>query len=139
MNRDRLAEQLIRDEGLRLKPYLDTVKKLTIGVGRNLSDRGITQAEAMMLLNYDMDVADLDCRANFPWFDTIDDVRQGVLVNMCFNLGISRLLKFKNTLALVQAHEYDKASIQMLQSLWAEQVGDRALRLAEQMRTGRWV
>jgi len=139
MNRDRLVDQLIRDEGLRLKPYTDTVGKLTIGVGRNLTDRGITQTEAIAMLNRDIDVADLECRANLPWFDTLDVVRQGVLVNMAFNLGISRLLKFVNTLALIKAHDYEAASIQMLQSLWAEQTGNRALRLAQQMRTGEWV
>ncbi len=139
MNRDRLTEQLIRDEGMRLKPYQDTVGKWTIGVGRNLTDRGITQTEAIAMLNRDIDVADLECRANLPWFDTLDQVRQGVLVNMAFNLGISRLMQFKNTLALVQAHDYEAASIQMLQSKWAEQVGNRALRLADQMRRGVWV
>jgi lysozyme len=138
VDRERLTEQLIRDEGLRLKPYTDTVGKLTIGVGRNLTDRGITQTEALYLLNNDMDVADLDCRALLPWWDPIDPVRQGVLVNMCFNLGADRFKKFVNTLALVQAHDYERASIQMLQSLWAEQVGDRALRLADQMRSGQW-
>jgi lysozyme len=114
------------------------VGKLTIGVGRNLTDRGITQTEAINMLQRDIDVADLECRANLPWFDTLDEVRQGVLVNMAFNLGISRLMKFTNTLALIQAHDYEKASIQMLQSLWAEQTGDRALRLADQMRSGQW-
>jgi lysozyme len=138
VDRERLTEQLIRDEGLRLKPYKDTAGKLTIGVGRNLTDRGVTQTEAIYLLNNDMDVADLDCRALLPWWDTIDPVRQGVLVNMCFNLGADRFKKFVNTLALVQAHDYERASIQMLQSLWAEQVGDRALRLADQMRSGQW-
>jgi len=138
VNRDRLVEQLIRDEGMRLKPYTDTVGKLTIGVGRNLTDRGITQSEAIALLEHDIDGAELDCRANFPWFDALDLVRQAVLINMVFNMGIKRVLKFPNTLKLMEARQDEAVPIQMLQSLWAEQVGDRALRLAEQWRTGLW-
>jgi len=138
VNRDRLVEQLIRDEGMRLKPYTDTVGKITIGCGRNLTDRGITQTEAIALLEHDIDGAELDCRAHFPWFDSLDLVRQAVLVNMVFNMGIKRVLKFPNTLKLMEARQDEAVPIQMLQSLWAEQVGDRALRLAEQWRTGLW-
>jgi len=139
MQRDRLQDQLIRDEGLRLKPYTDTVGKLTIGVGRNLTDRGITQTEAFYLLDRDIDLADLDCRARLPWFDTLDEVRQAALVNMCFNLGINRLMKFKHTLECIKHGDYEQASVAMLESLWAQQTGDRSLRLAEQIRTGKWV
>ena len=138
MDRERLTEQLIRDEELRLKLYKCTSGKWTIGVGRNLEDRGITQSEAIYLLNNDIDIADLDCRALLPWWDTIDPVRQGALTNMCFNMGADRFKKFKKMLALMQQHDYEAASVESLQSLWADQVGDRALRIADQIRSGQW-
>jgi lysozyme len=138
MDRERLKEQLIRDEGLRLKPYTDTVGKITIGVGRNLTDRGITQHTALAMLDEDIDIAEVGCRARLPWFTTLHPVRQAVLVNMAFNMGIVRLMKFKDTLTLAPLHDHDATAIAMLESLWAEQVGDRALRLAEQWRTGEW-
>lgn len=145
VNRDRLREQLKRDEGTgtvkdgRLMPYVDTVGKVTIGWGRNLTDRGVSFVEAENMLDHDIDVAIRDCSAKFPWFASLDPVRQGVLVNMCFNMGLTRLLQFRNTLKLIEKGQYEHAAIQMLQSKWADQVGDRALRLAEQMRSGRWV
>lgn len=137
LNRVRL--QLIHDEGLRLKPYKDTVGKLTIGVGRNLDDRGITQVEAMYLLDNDIRNAISDCVVRFQQtFLDLDPPRQAVLVNMCVNLGIARLAGFKKTLAAIKAKDYEGAAIEMLSSVWADQVGDRALRLADQMRLGEW-
>ena len=136
MNRDVLKKQLVDHEGLRLKPYKDTVGKLTIGVGRNLDDRGIAEAEAMYLLENDIDecVAHLD--KALPWWGDLTPARQHVLLDMCFNLGIGRLLGFKNTLREVQEGNYDAAADNMLVSLWARQVGRRAQRLATMMREG---
>lgn len=137
---DRLRHQLVRDEGLRLKPYKDTVGKLTIGVGRNLDDRGITQTEAMYLLDNDIHEAMTELTVRYAhWFPTLDPARQGALINMCINLGIKRLMGFKDTLAYFRDGNYERAAVEMLDSTWAEQVGDRALRLAEQVRTGRWI
>lgn len=144
MSRERLRAQLKRDEGTgrvkdgRLMPYVDTVGKVTIGWGRNLTDRGISYAEAEELLDNDIDIAIRECIAKFHWFPALDPVRQAVIVNMCFNLGMSRLLKFPNTLQSIATGKYEEAAIQMLQSKWADQVGARALRLAEQMRSGAW-
>lgn len=135
---DQLRQQLRRDEGLRLKPYTDTVGKLTIGVGRNLTDRGISDDEALQLLDNDIAICIGELRSNFPWFDRLDEPRQGVLVNMCFNLGIVKLSKFGTTLGLIRTGDYEQASVTMLQSRWAQQVGNRALRLSEQMRVGAW-
>lgn len=136
MNRDALANQLLVDEGLRLKPYKDTVGKWTIGVGRNLDDVGISKSEAMMLLGADIDkvVAQLD--AALPWWRRMTEARQNVVANMAFNLGINGLLGFKNTLASMQAGDYKAAAAGMLASKWASQVGDRAKRLADIMREG---
>ena len=133
-----LIEQLKRDEGLRLKPYRDSVGKLTLGYGRNLDDEGITQAEAEYLLNNDVIDAASHLHSFLPWTDSLDEVRRGVLINMAFNMGIYSLLKFKSTLGFVEAGEYGKAANSMLASLWATQVGPRAHRLALQMETGVW-
>ena len=130
MNDHRLAKQLIQDEGLRLSPYRCTAGKLTIGVGRNLDDRGITEAEAMMLLGNDIKRVWSELVLSLPWvMDAPEDVQE-VLANMCFNLGLSGLLKFKQTLGYLEAGEYRKASEEMIRSTWAKQVGQRAVRLS---------
>jgi lysozyme len=136
MDRDVLTAELIRDEGVRLKPYRDTVGKLTIGVGRNLDDVGITLAEAMVLLGHDITWAVHELETALPWFKDLDPVRQRVLCNMCFNLGLARLLGFRNTLAAVARGDYTQAAIEMMDSKWATQVGDRAKRLAKMMEQG---
>ncbi len=136
MNLLKLTDELLRDEGLRLKPYTCTAGKLTIGVGRNLTDRGITKTEAMLMLAHDIDDCCDDLDRALPWWRTLDPVRQRVLANMCFNLGLAKLLTFKNTLAAVEAGDYLRAADGMRASLWARQVGQRAERLAQMMATG---
>ena len=136
MNKQRLSEQLKVHEGLRLKPYKDTVGKWTIGIGRNLEDKGITEQEALFMLNNDVDYFHDKIKKEINWFWALDDVRQNVLVNMAFNLGVSGLLTFKNTLSLISFNRYEEAAEEMLNSKWARQVGYRAEELAEQMRTG---
>lgn len=130
-----LTHQLILHEGLRLKPYLDTVGKWTIGVGRNLTDVGISDAEASLLLEHDLHRCLEDCET-FLWFHSLDPIRQRVIVDMRFNLGAAGLRKFTNTLAAVARGDYDAAATGMMKSLWARQVKRRAVRLAEMMRTG---
>lgn len=134
--RDRLIRHLIRDEGLRLKPYKDTVGKTTIGIGRNLDDVGISEGEARALLENDIDRAEDDLDRSLPWWRGLDGVRQEVLVNMAFNLGIGGLLGFKNTLASVKAGLWVNAARGMRASRWARQVGKRAERLASAMESG---
>lgn len=135
---DDLKEQLIRDEALRLKPYRCSENKLTIAVGRNLDDNGITEAEAMYLLDNDLKRVVSELTTALPWIEQLSIVRASVLINMCFNLGIKRFLRFKKTLKYVSEGDYINASIEMLDSRWAEQVGKRATRLSEQMRSGTW-
>ena len=131
-----LRRQLVRDEGVRLKPYLDTIAHITIGVGRNLSANGITHEEAQLMLEHDIDQCEKQMRFLLPWAEKLDPVRYRVLMNMGFNLGIEGLLAFKNMLACLKVGEYTSAALNMLDSRWAEQVGARATRLAEAMRTG---
>ncbi|WP_237575959.1 glycoside hydrolase family protein [Mycetohabitans sp. B8] len=130
-----LLSELSRDEGRRLKPYLDTVGKTTIGVGRNLTDVGIADSECDLLLENDVlrSVTWLD--RHLPWWRSLDAVRQRVIINMAFNLG-DKLLTFANTLAAMQRGDYAAAADGMLASKWATQVGTRAHRLASLMRTG---
>lgn len=132
----RLADQLALHEGRRLKPYVDTVGKLTIGVGRNLTDRGISLSESNVLLHNDIDVVIHQLNEKLPWWKKMNRVRRLVLADMCFNLGIGRLLLFENTLAAMRRGDYELAATEMLSSKWAKQVGSRATRLSEMMRTG---
>lgn len=135
-DRQKLIQQLRRHEGERLKPYRCTAGKLTIGVGRNLDDRGITAEESAYLLSNDIDRVWTELKARIPWMTGLSDVRQRVLLDMAFNLGIDGLMKFRNTLATIQAGNYQKAGEMMLDSAWAAQVGMRAQRLSRMMQTG---
>jgi len=135
MNHDILANQLIYHEGLRLKPYKDTVGKLTIGIGRNLTNVGISEVEARFLLENDVTNIIKQLDNSIPWWRDQSEVRQHVLLDMAFNLGIAGLLQFKNTLIMIQYGNYELAAKGMLQSKWATQVGKRAIRLSEMMKT----
>lgn len=135
-DRQRLIAQLVADEGLRLFPYVDTVGKLTIGCGRNLSDVGISNAEAMTLLDHDVDACITDLAGSFPWFVKLDAVRQRVIVNMRFNLGPAGFRSFKRMVHAVALGQYALAAEHMRGSKWASQVKGRAYRLAQAMETG---
>ncbi len=134
---NRIKAQLVRHEGLRLKPYRCTAGKLTIGIGRNLDDRGISQKEAYAMLERDIQDCDQWLIDEIPdVYKKLDEVRQSVLLNMCFNLGIKGLMEFKNTLAFIKAGDWERAANGMLASKWAKQVGRRAIELSELMRKG---
>jgi len=133
-----LIEQLKRHEGFRSKPYLCTAGKLTIGYGRNLDDVGISKTEAEYLLKRDIQKCIEQLHARFPVVERLDTVRFDCLINMCFNLGISRLAKFKKMWEAIENNEYKRASEEMLDSKWANQVGVRAQELAYQMLTGKY-
>ena len=131
----KLVENLKRHEGLRLKPYLCSEGKITIGFGRNLEDMGISEKEAEMLLMSDIErcYEELDV---FSWFHDLDQVRQEAMVNMLFNLGLPTFLEFKRTLKFMAEGAYSQAAAEMLDSKWANQVGDRAKELAYMVETG---
>lgn len=133
-----LVEQLKRDEGIRKFPYLDTVGKSTIGVGRNLDDVGLSPDEIDLLLENDIKNATDSLEAAFPWSMGLDDVRKAALVNMTFNMGIGGLSGFRNFLAKMQAGDYASAAVEMMDSRWAQQVGSRANRLSIQIESGQW-
>jgi lysozyme len=136
MNRTVLKVLLVRHEKLMLKPYTDTAGKLTIGVGRNLTDDGITEAEAGVLLDNDIATAILDLRLTVLPFSTLSDNRQHALIDMMLNLGRTRFSKFDKMIAALNALDFSKAADEMLESLWAREVGDRAKELAKMVREG---
>lgn len=135
---NKLIEQLKRHEGVELKPYKDTVGKWTIGVGRNLDDIGISEQEAEMLLLNDIKEAERQLIATMPWTQELDEVRFSALLNFVFNVGIGTASKFVNAMALLKARNYDMAADEFLNSRWAKQVGQRAIEVTEQIRTGEW-
>lgn len=131
MNIDRLREMLIQHEGIRYKPYTDMVGKLTIGVGRNLTDLGIDRSEVEFLLDNDIKRTLGNLQARLPWYKTLSEDQQLVIADMCFNLGLQGLLGFKDFLGWLKEGDYQNARAAMLNSKWALQVGQRALELAQ--------
>lgn len=131
-----IRDLLIQHEGLRLRPYKDTVGKLTIGVGRNLDDVGISDVEAYIMLDNDIKKVKDQVFATLPWAFKLDEPRQAVILSMAFNMGLAGLLAFKNMLGAVETGNYSDAAKHMLDSKWAVQVGNRATYLSKIMETG---
>jgi len=129
-------QMLIRHEGLELKPYKCTAGKLTIGVGRNIEDMGITEDEAIYMLRNDVARFAAELAQAKPIVKTLDDVRYYVLLNMAFNLGINRLLKFKKMWEAIEDNRFVDASLEMQDSRWCEQVKGRCSELAALMESG---
>jgi lysozyme len=119
-----------------LAPYQDSAGKLTIGYGRNLDDNGISEKEAEILLEHDLAAASQDIVSVFPEFETYSESRKTALADMMFNLGRPRLLGFTNMISAVKSGDWKLAGAEMLDSRWATQVGPRARKLAESVRTG---
>lgn len=130
-----IEEQLILHEGLRLKPYKCPAGYLTIGVGRNLETKGISREEALFLLRNDIKEVE-QALSKYDWYTKLDPIRQKVLIDMCFNLGLAGLLQFRRMITALISGDYETAADEMLASKWAQQVGARAQRLARMMRTG---
>ena len=152
---EHLLDQLKRHEGFRKRVYLDTCTppKPTIGYGYNLEanplhlssleisqahTKGINQVEAERLLKLMITQCRHQLEVTLPFFSKLDTVRQDVLINMCFNIGLAGLLKFKKSLLLIEAGEYSTASVELLNSKWSKDVGNRALELSTQMKKGEY-
>ncbi len=144
-------------EGLRLQVYKDTLGIDTVGIGRNLEDRGITkeeldwmdiptidhvyewgitEADAVYLATNDVQIVEEELVRAHPCVDRLDSVRQLILVDMAFNMGVPRLCKFKKMWAAVEAEDFPTAAKEMLDSRWAKQVKGRATKLANAMHNG---
>lgn len=152
-----LLEELVKHEGLRLQVYQDTLGIDTIGIGRNLKDRGIskeeldeldiptidhvyeygiTEADAMFLAENDVQIVEEELLRAHPCVEELDAVRQLVLVDMAFNMGVPRLCKFKKMWNAVHEKKFDIAAKEMLDSRWANQVKSRSVKLANAMHNG---
>lgn len=134
----KLEDQLIKHEGYRQFPYHDTVGKLTIAIGRNLDDVGISSEEAKYLLKNDIQKCIKQLNDGFYWFSDLGLVRQDALINMCFNLGFTRLNGFRNMLLAFAEGDYDEAAKQALDSKWATQVGKRSQDIAYMIKEGEY-
>lgn len=149
-----LCTRLKTEEAFRDKPYFDCCGKpfrecacdpqgkLTLGYGRNLEDVELSTYESELLLVNDIYRAVVKCRMMLPFFDRLDLPRQVVLADMCFNMGIGSkddgtgLLGFHKMLSAVSLRDFVRAADEMTHSKWARQVGARATRLAQVMKTG---
>lgn len=147
-----ISHLLTADEGMRLFPYLDccgqpwrkcqcsvTKKgKLTIGIGRNLDDVGITESEAKFLLDNNIASSTIEIERSFgSWFSKLNSARKIVVVSMVFNIGITGFKTFQKMIKSIQSGDFNSAANQMMSSKWATQVGYRAVRLSEMMRSGK--
>ena len=155
--KEHLLQELVKHEGLRLQVYQDTLGIDTIGIGRNLKDRGIskeeldeldiptidhvyeygiTEADAMLLAENDVQIVEEELLRAHPCVEDLDAVRQLVLVDMAFNMGVPRLCKFKKMWNAVHEKKFDIAAKEMLDSRWANQVKSRSVKLANAMHNG---
>jgi len=132
-----LEDMLIRHEGLRLKPYHCTAGKLTIGIGRNIEDIGISEDEAMVLLENDIERCKNEL-AQFHFYGSIGEAREAALIDMLFNIGLTRFRTFEKMLHALDRYDFETAAKEMKDSRWYHQVGTRSRRLVEMMRSNEW-
>ena len=141
MKRELIA-QLKVDEGVEPCAYQDHLGFWTVGVGRLIDKRkpgaGLRPSEIDFLLQNDVDDRIDQLTRRLQWFQNLDDARKGVLLNMAFQMGVDGLLGFKNTLKLIEDGHYPEAAEAMMQSKWAQQMPNRAKKMALQMETGKW-
>ena len=133
INEDRLIKQLLVHEGLKLQPYYCTSDKLTIGVGRNLQDIGISEDEAEYLLRNDIDRCISQCETAFEWYEEAPEMVQEAVINLVFNMGLSKFKAFKLTIGHLEAGRYELAGAELLNSRYAQQVGQRSIDVANQI------
>ena len=153
---DEFVEMVAKHEGVVLEPYRDILGISTIGIGRNLEDGGITDAEleyigktledilkvgltreeAYYLCRNDISNVEKELLERKPVVNQLDHVRQMVCVDMGFNMGVPRLMKFVKMWGAIEVGDFYEASEQMLDSRWAKQVGKRSEHLAQMMRAG---
>jgi lysozyme len=136
MNVQKAKELLTLHEARRNRLYKCSQGYNTIGIGHNLDANPISERAIDVIFEDDLNSVLNDLTKNLPWWRNLSEDRQLVLVDMCFNLGIGKLLGFKNTLKAVEEGRYEDAAVGMGQSLWATQVGNRAIRLINMMRKG---
>lgn len=135
----RLLETLKRHEGVRYYVYRDHLGYETIGVGRCINRAvglGLSPDEVEYLLINDVQRCIEELDGAFDWFKDLDEVRREAIINLCFNLGLTKLRKFVNALEAMKQRNYNKAATEFLNSKWANQVGERSREVAHMIRTG---
>lgn len=134
-----LRQRISLHEGKSPYAYKDSLGYFTIGIGRVCDERlhqGLSEQEMQMLLENDISNAKADLLP-YTWYQTLDEVRRGVLIELNFNIGLTHLLEFKNMIAALSMLDYEKAANEMLDSLWAKQVGPiRSQDMVKRLRTG---
>lgn len=136
-----LREMLKRHEGVKAHAYKCTAGKITVGVGRNIdSDGGIglSDEEIDFLLDNDIVRCIQELNGVFPWFNSLDTVRSDAIIDICFNLGLPRLMLFQKAIKAMKAGDYETAADEFFDSRWAKQVGNRAIEICEMIRTGKY-
>ena len=136
MNKNRFIKQMRFHEGVRNKVYKDHLGIETIGVGRNLVDRGLSDEEVDYLLTNDITIVEHELDNGLSWWRDLDEVRQRALADLAFNMGLPRLHGFVKMLDALQRRDYHAAADELLDSKYAKQVGERSNRVAEMIRTG---
>ena len=137
----RLTEMLIKHEGSKSHAYMCTANKVTVGVGRNIDPEGgigLTKDEISFLLKNDIERVEDELSRRLPWILELSDVRIDALIDICFNLGLPRFLKFAKALDALEQREYDLAADEFMDSRWAKQVGQRAITVSNMIRTGEY-
>lgn len=132
---DALREEIEIDEGRSGTIYQCTSLKWTVGVGHNIEDNPLPDEVIDLLFEMDVAQSIAECE-RFEWYNTLDSVRQRVIVNMVFNMGLPTVLKFRMMIAAIRIGDYLEAAAQMMDSKWYRQVGARAERLCQMMETG---
>ncbi len=136
----KLVAQLKRHEGVKSHAYKCTANMITVGVGRNIDENGgigLSDDEINYLLENDIKRCKQEL-ISLSWFIDLDSVRQDAIVNLCFNLGLTRLMGFKNAMAAMAEGDYERAADEFYDSRWAKQVKSRADEVCEMIRTGRY-
>ena len=136
----KLVAQLKRHEGVKSHAYKCTANMITVGVGRNIDENGgigLSDDEINYLLENDIKRCKQEL-ISLSWFTDLDSVRQDALVNLCFNLGLTRLMGFNNAMAAMAEGDYERAADEFYDSRWAKQVKSRADEVCEMVRTGRY-
>tara|TARA_R100001163_G_C4875351_1_gene75224 strand:+ start:48 stop:473 length:426 start_codon:yes stop_codon:yes gene_type:complete len=139
---DRLINMLKMHEGIETHAYQCSANKITIGVGRNVDPvdgLGLSQDEIEYLLKNDIDRVRVELGDEYEWFDDLVPARQDAMIDISFNLGATRLRKFKKALKAMADEDYEKAANEFMDSRWSEQVGRRAYTVTQMIRKGSYV
>jgi len=134
-----LREMLKRHEGVKSHAYTCSAGKITVGVGRNIDQDGglgLSDDEIDYLLDNDIIRCIKELNSVFTWFNQLDSVRSDAVIDICFNIGLPRLVLFRNALAAMKEGDYETAADEFYDSRWAKQVGNRAIEICEMIRSG---